>query len=147
MSTNLKEVRRLEDLRDASHFAPSTNLSASPHDVEAKSKCPSPEHTQGWDEIRDELLRIRLLEDDWDAEGAPAPEVSVVDGAIRFAIDMDGLDFPPPQRTHLGVNGTIYFEWHSSEGYREFEVYGPRRAESRFVRKGSDSAEVFEILL
>ena len=147
MNADLKEVRRLEELRDTSYFPSGTNHPTSPHDVVFKGKCVNPDNAPRWAETRDELLRIRLLEVDWDGEGAPAPEVSVVDGAIRFAIDMDGLNFPPPQRTHLGVNGTIYFEWHSPEGYRELEVYGPCRAESRFVRKGSDAAEVFEILL
>ena len=52
---------------------------------------------------------------------------------------------PPADRVIAGVNGTVFFEWHGSEGYLEIEVTAPDRAEGRVVRKGSEEAEVFTL--
>ena len=44
-----------------------------------------------------------------------------------------------------GVNGTVYFEWHTPLGYAEIEVTSPFDAEYRWVEKGSDVAKVVSI--
>lgn len=96
----------------------------------------------GWNRLIDELLRIRNLNDDWDGEGTAAPHSALVDGAIALALFLKGDDYTPADRVITGVNGTVYFEWHLPEGYQEIEVTSPIDAECRWVRKGSDTAEV-----
>lgn len=97
---------------------------------------------QTWHSLIDELLRIRNLPDDWDGEGTEAPHPALVDGAITLAQDLQANGSPPAARVIAGVNGTIYFEWHTPFGYQEIEVLSPMDAECRRVRKGSDVTEV-----
>jgi hypothetical protein len=97
-----------------------------------------------WSAITDELLRIRNLQDDWDGEGAEAPQIDLVDGAIALAQMLKSKNVAPPDRVHASVNGTVYFEWYSPRGYCEIEVLSPITAELRFVRKGSNTTEVVE---
>lgn len=98
--------------------------------------------TQTWHASIDELLRIRNLQDDWDDEGTEAPHPALVDGAITLAQYLQANGLPPPDRVIAGVNGTIYFEWHTPFGYQEIEVLSPIDAECRWVRKGSDVTEI-----
>ncbi len=103
----------------------------------AESGSSAPTHSSatgsGWSDRIDDLLRVRNLADDWDGDGAVAPEAAVVDGAITLAQYLAALGTPPADRVHAGVNGTVYFEWHGVEGYREIEVTHPGAAECRWV--------------
>lgn len=100
---------------------------------------------QAWDQLIDELLRIRHLEDDWDGEGTEAPHPALVDGAIALAQCLQAMGKQPADRIHAGVNGTVYFEWHMPLGYLEIEITSPVDAEGRWVRTGADQAEVFRL--
>jgi sulfur carrier protein ThiS len=95
-----------------------------------------------WHSLIDQLLRIRNLQDDWDGEGTEAPHPALVDRAITLAQYLQANGFPPAERVIAGVNGTIYFEWHTPLGYQEIEVLSPMDAECRWVRKGSNVTEV-----
>lgn len=97
---------------------------------------------RGWSPVIDELLRIRTLEDDWDGEGTEAPHPALVDGAITLAQTLRDKGGTPPDRVHVSVNATVYFEWHTSLGYTEIEVVSPVEAECRSVRKGSNATDV-----
>lgn len=90
----------------------------------------------------DELLRIRMLEDDWDGEGAEAPHPNLIHAAIKLAQDLAASGFPPAERVIASVNGTIYFEWHTPLGYEEIEILSPLDAESRWVPKGFNETTV-----
>ena len=56
-----------------------------------------------------------------------------MDGAITLAQYLAALGTPSADRVHAGVNGTVYFEWHGAEGYREIEVTQPGTAECRWA--------------
>lgn len=101
--------------------------------------------TRAWSPLMDELLRIRAFPDDWDGEGSEAPSYALVDGAITLALYLQAKGTSPADRVLAGVNGTIFFEWHLSNGYLEIEVTSPKDAESRWVRKGADTAEVLPL--
>jgi hypothetical protein len=88
----------------------------------------------GWQATVESLRRIRSLEEDWDGLDSVAPDPALVDGAISLVRSL--RQWPPPDRTHAGVNGTIYFEWYTPAGYREVEVTGPTSGELRLVPKG-----------
>jgi len=90
----------------------------------------------------DQLTAFRSLQDDWDGDGAVAPSGELVDGAVALARSLREQEVEPPDRIVAGVNGTIFFEWHLPDGYREIEVNSPSDAEERWVRTGSDRAEV-----
>ena len=95
-----------------------------------------------WPQLIDELLRILTLKDDWDGEGTDAPAQALVGGALTLAQSLQEDGVSPADRVIAGVNGTIYFEWHTSLGYQEIEVTSPVDAECRWVRKGSEMTEV-----
>ena len=100
---------------------------------------------QSWQSAIDELLRIRNLEDDWDGEGTEAPPPAVVDGAITLAQHLQAKGIPAAERVLAGVNGTIYFEWHSPLGYQEIEVTSPLDAEWRWVGNTTGITESFHL--
>ncbi len=91
-----------------------------------------------WNHAIDKLLEIRSLTDDWDGEGAPAPECKLVDSAIRLAGWMQGKDMRPPSRIVAGPTGTVVFEWQSDTGETllDVEVTAPNKGELALFRKG-----------
>lgn len=89
-----------------------------------------------------QLKKFRSLEDDWDGDGSCAPGADLADGAISLAQCLQKQGYGPPDRVVVGVNGTIFLEWHAVEGYYEVEVHSPTEAEARWVREGSDQVEV-----
>ncbi len=142
MSTVMQSARGASAFTqtDLSHFSPATaggSVFSSTQDTPAHS----------WAQLIDELLRIRILEDDWDGEGTEAPHPSLVHGAIRLAQRLEASGYPPAERVIASVNATIYFEWHFPFGYLEIEVTSPLDAECRWVEKGSDVAVSFAISL
>jgi len=98
------------------------------------------EHSHKWASVFGELHRVRQLHDDWDGEGSPAPGSELVDSAVLLAQNLSQYE-APPCRVHAGINGTIFFEWHSQAGYREVEVVAPGKADCREVNGGSASAK------
>lgn len=100
-----------------------------------------------WTPLIDELLRIRILKDDWDGEGTEAPSPGLVHGAIRLAQQLEAAGYPPADRAIASVNGTIYFEWHTPLGYQEIEILSPLDAEYRFVPKDSNETTVVGLTL
>jgi hypothetical protein len=95
-----------------------------------------------WAQIFASLAEIRKLQSDWDGEGSAAPGPEVTDGAISFALSRAHCGYPPPDCVAPGVNGTIYFEWHTPAGYCEVEVYSPCFVEQRFVPEGTNEVKV-----
>lgn len=89
-----------------------------------------PDAVRVWDERIDQLLAIRLLDDDWDGQGSPAPAVEVVDSALVLALLLrrDGVD--PPTGVVQGVGGEVVFDWQSADKYVEVEVTGPYTADA-----------------
>jgi len=86
-----------------------------------------------WTAVLAELVRMRSLKDNWDGEGTKAPEAPMIESAIYAANLWRSSGFEPPNRVHVGVNATIYFEWHSDGGYREIEFTPPSLMTARFV--------------
>jgi len=90
-----------------------------------------------WDERTDDLLQIRMLEDDWDGLGAQAPDAALVDSAIdllKMLRDEDNAY--PPTRVVAGPTGTIVFEWQVEDTYLEAEIVRPFGAEWMLSKPG-----------
>src|SRR4051794_1952575 len=81
--------------------------------------------TRTWSQVIDDLLALRNLENDWDGQGAEAPNPALVDGAITLAQSLRTEGRRPADFAVAGVNGTVVFEWHDSSGYLEIEVTAP----------------------
>lgn len=96
-----------------------------------------------WLSTFDRLLRFRNLKNDWDGEGSLAPDVTLVDGAITLGMRLRAQQLPPPDRVHVSVNGTPYFEWHDSFGYVEIEMVTPVDTECRILRQDSNTTDMF----
>ncbi len=98
-----------------------------------------------WNDVIDELLALRGLENDWDGQGAQAPEPALVDTALAAALDFRSSAMPPADRAVAGVNGTVFFEWFSPTKYLEIEVTAPGQVEGRWVYKESNTVEEFTL--
>jgi hypothetical protein len=98
-----------------------------------------------WSDVIDELLAIRKLEDDWDGQGAEAPNPAVVHTALNVALGLRATDMPPAARVIAGVNGTVFFEWFHPTTYLEIEVTAPGQAEGRWVHRESNTTEEFTL--
>ena len=96
----------------------------------------------GWDSAIDELLTFRTLPNDWDGEGTDAPAPELVDAAICWAKEFKAGGIAPPDRVHVSVNATIYFEWHNRIIYYEMEVQTPLEIEGRLLRHDLKTNEV-----
>jgi hypothetical protein len=96
----------------------------------------------GWEVVINQLIDFGRLQDDWDGAGSVAPDSGLVAGAIKLARALRAEKKPAVGRVTASVNGTVYFEWHTAEGYQEIEVTSPVDAELRWVAKGSKVAEV-----
>jgi hypothetical protein len=96
-----------------------------------------------WKQCIDELLGIRLLESDWDGQGAEAPDAELVDSAIILAVFLQQRHFEPPTRTVPGVNGTAILEWQWSDGTTaEIEVSEPYSADVFVMVPGRPAAHL-----
>jgi hypothetical protein len=100
---------------------------------------------EAWQQLMDTLISIRFLQEDWDGEGSVAPDANAVAGATKLALALKAKEYTPADRVTASVNGTVVFEWHTSEGYQEIEVTSPIDAELRWVAKGSRVAEITAI--
>jgi hypothetical protein len=101
--------------------------------------------TGEWDDLIDRLLALHVLEDDWDGQGTSAPDPGVIHFALRLAVQFREAGKPPADRVLAGVNGTVFFEWHTAAAYTEIEVVAPGRAEGRRVNNETNSVEEFAV--
>ena len=126
--------------RGAAEFVLPTYHSHEP--VGGSTAAPPTMRSHGWRVAIDTLGAARSLADDWDGMGAVAPVPALVDSAISLAQTLQANGTPAPNRTHAGVNGTLFFEWYTPAGYAELEVIEPTVAEQRLVPHGSNQAQV-----
>ncbi|MCE9531317.1 MAG: hypothetical protein K8T89_09380 [Planctomycetes bacterium] len=103
----------------------------------------SPAFSHAWRKLIDELVAIRRLEDDWDGQGAQAPEVALVDSAIALARYFQSNDWPTANFVIAGGNGTIIFEWQGPEEFLEIEVTATNAAEGRQFDKRTNTSKSF----
>ena len=94
-----------------------------------------------WTAIIDDLLALRLLEDDWDGQGAKAPSTALVDSAIVLSQLFRRQGCLAPSRVVAGVNGTVILEWQADESYFEIEVTTPYEARATRMTPGQPSEE------
>ena len=134
--------KRMRSARGASAFVRPDSMCHSTTDARIGSTGAVSAEASCWNELIDKLFHMESFEDDWDAEGTVAPPLPLVHGAIRLAQILRWENQPPAERVIASVNGTIYFEWHTSLGYEEIEVISPRDAEQRKVKVDSDVLEV-----
>jgi hypothetical protein len=109
---------------------------------------------EGWKLARERLLTLWNLEPNWDDEGAPSPDKSILSGALRLAETqrrgwqseqteaklVDGRPtrlLPPPNRISPSQHGTILFEWQWPGVYFEVEIISPNAAECMLMTEGS----------
>lgn len=124
----------LQSARGASTRFPRDSFSTGPLTPRAlitPSSC-----TEVWRPLIDELLRIRMFQDNWDGQDAVGPSNAIVDTAISLAMRFQRDEFPPADRVVAGPSGTVYFEWHSPRIYMEVEITSPGIKEVREVVDG-----------
>ena len=105
------------------------------------------EAEQGWMEVIDDLLSYRNYEDDYDGEGSVAPSKELIDSAIILANSLRESGELPADMVVPGVNGTIYFEWHTPTEYREIEVRSAHEAIRTSIPKGQSESHTTQLFL
>ncbi len=101
--------------------------------------------TRAWTALIDCLLALRDLKDDWDGQGASAPDPAVVDSALRLASRFRSGGERPADRVLADVNGTVFFEWYTPAHYTEIEVVAPGVVEGRRVNTATNTVEEFTL--
>lgn len=81
-----------------------------------------------WKQILDRLIAISKLEDNWDGEGAEAPDFEIIDSVTELLIKHTEL-LPHPNRIVPSVDGAIVVEWQLDGTYLEAEVETTNLAE------------------
>jgi hypothetical protein len=95
---------------------------------------PSPtgraEFNAQWERISAALAAMHQLKDDWDGQGASAPEPANVEHALQWVEQMqrNNLAIPPSQAVS-GVNGEVLLIWQSDDFFLEAEIDHPARVE------------------
>jgi len=84
-----------------------------------------------WKTIIKELKQMYQLHDNWDGENTPAPKPNLIQAAISLAQSLQKQQKPPPHRTIVSTNGTIYLEWCLPNQYQEIEITSPNTAQYR----------------
>ena len=98
-------------------------------------------------EVIDDLLSYRNYEDDYDGEGSVAPSKELIDSAIILANSLRESGELPADMVVPGVNGTIYFEWHTPTEYREIEVRSAHEAIRTSIPKGQSESHTTQLFL
>ena len=94
---------------------------------------------EAWRKCIDDLLTIRLLEDDWDGQGSEAPAPELVDSAIILAVLLRQKGIEPPCRTVQGVTGNVVLEWQwGQKTTAEIEVIEPYVADVYVMVPGQE---------
>jgi hypothetical protein len=99
--------------------------------VEPSPECTaSPAVEASWDRILDELLRLRRLDQDWDGQGALAPDRAHVDLAIAWVNEMRRWRRAlPPTHVLPGTLGEVILEWRRDSFHLVAEISNPVRLE------------------
>ncbi|MFQ3578870.1 MAG: hypothetical protein SNJ71_01855 [Bacteroidales bacterium] len=64
----------------------------------------------------------------------------MIDGALRLITYLQKAKIRPPDRIHIGVNSTLYFEWYKPS-YTKIEIVLPIQAEYRSTDQLSSAKE------
>ncbi|MBI3461648.1 MAG: hypothetical protein HY000_01105 [Planctomycetes bacterium] len=107
---------------------------------------PHPGQDERWDRIIDELLRLRSFQDDWDGQGAAAPNPANVDSAIEWVQQMGRYPQAiPPTQVVPGVAGELLLVWQGTgQGqpfFLEAEICTPRQVEWMLAVSGQPSKQ------
>ncbi len=85
-----------------------------------------------WSDCRYRLEEFSCLNDDWDGEGAKAPNPEILASANRLLAFLErhpGSVNIPPNDICVSPDGGILFAWQGDDYYREVEIDEPNRAE------------------
>ena len=104
---------------------------------------PATEHARAWTKAHDDLFAIQALPDNWDYEGAKAPDGRLVESTFHLLLRLRSQRQAPPSRIAPSTDGTILVEWQARNHYFEFEVVSPYRAEAMF-QEGDRPAQHWE---
>jgi hypothetical protein len=83
-----------------------------------------------WDQSLSSVENLRGLEDDWDGQGARAPEVANLNQASAWINEMRHWRHAlPPTRVSPGTLGEVIFEWRGESFYLVAEVASPTQVD------------------
>lgn len=94
----------------------------------------SPSQEPRWNQLVDELLRLRRLPEDWDGQGASAPDAVNVHAALEWVQQMRCYPHAvPPSQVVPGTSGELMVVWqgvwHGQPSLLEAEIASPDQIE------------------
>ncbi|MCP4764744.1 MAG: hypothetical protein GY875_00570 [Gammaproteobacteria bacterium] len=82
-----------------------------------------------WQTIFNKLNKFYALEDNWDGEGAVAPDDDTIGSAIFYFLNLYDQGGRVPTNISTSPEGVIIAEFHQDESYSEIEFSSPTEAE------------------
>ena len=90
---------------------------------QAQSAGVMPEGGGVWHPAIQKIVTFQDLHDDWDGQGAKAPDLALLESSVGLAYLLAGRGMPPPDRVVPGLEGSVIMEWQEPGGtYREIEI-------------------------
>jgi hypothetical protein len=79
-----------------------------------------------WDQALNSVAKLRDLADDWDGQGARAPEVANLDQTAAWITEMRRWRHAlPPNRVSPGTLGEVILEWRAESFHLVAEISNP----------------------
>lgn len=95
-----------------------------------------------WEGVLAELARLRVLEEDWDGQGADAPAAGNLNRAQAWVEEMRGRERAlPPSKVVPGAAGEVSLVWQSPGFYLEAEISTPNQVEWLFAVEGQPTRQ------
>lgn len=90
--------------------------------------------------VLEQLEAMRGVKENWDGEGAAAPEGSIITAAVEFWQDLQRREeLPQPYVTPNRVGGVLFF-WEFGPHQLEVEFLSPEKAEFLHLDRDTDEA-------
>ena len=83
------------------------------------------ELNNAWSAIQNRVIKFSHLNDNWDGEGAVAPDNGVIYMLNMFISEMKQNNVTPPSRVIVGHGGEIIIEWQFRNSTLEIETDSP----------------------
>ena|SRR3989338_4956505 len=92
-------------------------------------------HTESaWNDKFNDLNNLFELEDNWDGEGAIAPDPGIISAAnaLLSKIKFENRIIPPTRIT-ASLDGTVFIDWENVDSREQLEFLSPDEAEWSFI--------------
>jgi len=69
-----------------------------------------------WEDARDEARDLDKFAPNWDGADADSVPLNLIRETLTFFQRLEDATFPPPDSVYPAADGTVFVEWHHSDG-------------------------------